>query len=1096
FTAAAAVTLCLSWGQRHDCCPWGLSIRNRMGNEIAKKYEMDEEPSASGGLACLWKIYKAMDKATGNPVSVFVFTKEDLKDVDKALREQVLVILRRELKVLEGMAARKHPSVVRHIESFEETKKLLAFVTERVSCSLADAIGESPVGALPPAAASAARRGFERYEVARGFFGLCEGLQFVHTIRRRLHLNLAPESIFLAPSGQFKLGGFGFSVDLPSTGASSTPCPYFQTGARSGFEGTWRLHPVMAFSSPEATAPAGSSDVSCASDMFSLGTLMYQLCRDDPRTGRLCTADPTPQAHQTFCATLDYPGRVDVSSLFPEVQTLVASLVQLSPTARPLLGNVTINPMFHGKDVTVLKTIDGIPGRNPAEAATFLTSVRPAVSGFPLRVQRDCIMMPLMDACAAEPSGRLWAFALPIVTDVCERLDRREIISSVQAKFGPALKSEPLEALASLVAAIPLFLQKMEVTFFRSDVVPMVCRALQAQGNPQVRESTKKAMDVQEAALKAVADDAFHGAIDGKTRELAILPRVCWLVVRGTAVRVKVNALLCLSKTFHFLVVRAVVDKVLPTLKFCAERDETVAIQLCVLGCYDAIAKRLEKLGPVATHILPACTPMLACKGLNSNQFEMAVGIVQGMLETVIKYRREQIANPSATAIIENRPTHPGGEPDEAEIARQRAIVLGGWKEAPPTSSKPAPAAAASRPLSPVSASFPGSAPAPAPSSSSGGGGFDMADMWSAPPAPSSGSAGAQSGAFSRNLSPVSNSTAMPIAVSGRSGGGGGRGGSKSSGYGSASSAADMFQGLSVSDQSKGPATNGTAGGSSDPFASAGLGGAFGAASTGNAAPAGGGMSWMDGSFGGTGGAANSGSGGGISNLSPEFGGLSGLGGAAPGRAKAATSMGISPPPKPSASFSSRPPASGGGPPAGDPFAAFFDAAVAGGPGGGAANSPQRVASPSLGMMGAASGAPPAFLGGVGAGPASATTGGNGGGGSLEDQLAKTQREIAQLTRELGSPGNGMMVGLAAGGGMTAAMGGGAGGVGWSMPGAPAPAGGMGMPAWPGGGASSQKQPPAAAQQGQQHTNSTDPFAFLGEGGQQGGKGSGFDFFS
>lgn len=75
-------------------------------------------------------------------------------------------------------------------------------------------------------------------------------------------------------------------------------------------------------------------------------------------------------------------------------------------------------------------------------------------------------------------------------------------------------------------------------------------------------EATRKAVDVQEAALKAVSDEAFHGAIDGKTRELAILPRVCWLVVKGSAVRVKVNALLCLSKTFHFFQVRAVVDKV------------------------------------------------------------------------------------------------------------------------------------------------------------------------------------------------------------------------------------------------------------------------------------------------------------------------------------------------------------------------------------------------------------------------------------------------------------------------------------------------------------------------------------------------------
>lgn len=443
--------------------------------QIAKKYDMQEEPAASGGLACLWKIYKATEKVTGNPVSIFVFSKEDLKHVDKALREQVFVILRRELKILQSMSSRKHPSVVQHIESFEESKKLLAFVTERVSCSLADAIGEGST-TLSPEAASAARRGFERYEVARGFFGLCEGLQFVHTIQRRLHLNLAPESIFLAPSGQFKLGGFGFSVDLPSDGSSSTPCPYFQTGARSGFEGMWRLHPVMAFSSPEATAPAGSSDVSCASDMFSLGCLMYQLCRDDLRAGRFITADASPQAHQTFCATLDYPGRVNVSTLYPEVQSLVASLVQASPMARPNLGNVTINPVFHTTEVTVLKTIDSIPGRNPAEAATFLTSIRPAVSGFPLRVQRDCITMPLMDACGADQSGRLWAFALPIITDVCEKLDRREIIASVQAKFGPALQAEPVEALASLVDAIPLFLKKTEVNFFRSDVVPMVCR--------------------------------------------------------------------------------------------------------------------------------------------------------------------------------------------------------------------------------------------------------------------------------------------------------------------------------------------------------------------------------------------------------------------------------------------------------------------------------------------------------------------------------------------------------------------------------------------------------------------------------------------
>lgn len=87
-------------------------------------------------------------------------------------------------------------------------------------------------------------------------------------------------------------------------------------------------------------------------------------------------------------------------------------------------------------------------------------------------------------------------------------------------------------------------------------------RALQAQGDSQSTVSARKAIDVQEAALKAVSNEAFHRVIDGRTRELSILPRVCWLVVKGAAVRVKVNALLCLSKTFHFFQVRAVEDKV------------------------------------------------------------------------------------------------------------------------------------------------------------------------------------------------------------------------------------------------------------------------------------------------------------------------------------------------------------------------------------------------------------------------------------------------------------------------------------------------------------------------------------------------------
>lgn len=39
-----------------------------MGNELAKKYDMPKTHTASGGHECLWKIYQATTKATGEPV--------------------------------------------------------------------------------------------------------------------------------------------------------------------------------------------------------------------------------------------------------------------------------------------------------------------------------------------------------------------------------------------------------------------------------------------------------------------------------------------------------------------------------------------------------------------------------------------------------------------------------------------------------------------------------------------------------------------------------------------------------------------------------------------------------------------------------------------------------------------------------------------------------------------------------------------------------------------------------------------------------------------------------------------------------------------
>jgi hypothetical protein len=102
------------------------------------------------------------------------------------------------------------------LQTFEEARGgSLAFVTERIKCSLANALGDRrgiPAAASRAAAELRELRKLEQYEVSRGVVGVTEALQYVHTISRRVHMNLAPEAIFLAPSGQWKLAGMLLSL--------------------------------------------------------------------------------------------------------------------------------------------------------------------------------------------------------------------------------------------------------------------------------------------------------------------------------------------------------------------------------------------------------------------------------------------------------------------------------------------------------------------------------------------------------------------------------------------------------------------------------------------------------------------------------------------------------------------------------------------------------------------------------------------------------------------------------------------------------------------------------------------------------------------
>jgi SCY1-like protein 2 len=611
-----------------------------MGSELSKSYSVGDHHVASAGCAGLWRIYPGTRRAGGDPVSVWVFDKrEDLKQLqDKAHREVLMDIQRRDLKCLQLM---NHPAMIEVIEAFDDGKgDKIAFVTEPVKCSLAQAL------AVPGR--------LEVYEKARGLYSVAEGLGFLHHIARRMHLNVAPESVVITPGGRWKLAGMGFSLEA-AAGDEQVPCPHFMAaGSRGISDGPWRLHPVLSFSSLEATAPPGSGGVSPRSDLFALGALMFEVLTGASLLGSSDSLD----AHRINASMAQTRMSGSANALPPSALQLMLGLVNAQPLSRPPLQNVISNPIFHQPEVMALRSVDSIPHKPPAEAASILGGIRQQVAAFPSRIQHESVLYNLLSSAKNYQEGRLWGAVLPLVSDVLRLMNSAELSEQgIQSKLIPAMQREEPEALLELMRMMDLVLEKFSSSraFMEEHVVPMVCRALAKEGQSAL----------QEAALKVAGETKFNAAVGPAKIEEDLLPRTCWLVVKSCELSIRVHALMCVAKTFQYLPTSAVITKVIPTLKFATERDSAVAVQLCCLGCYEAIAKSLDKKHHIATSILPSVAPILVNKELNPPQFEMVASKVQALLDMAVTSQR---------AIVE---ANPDGRRDPAPVVESSGSADG-----------------------------------------------------------------------------------------------------------------------------------------------------------------------------------------------------------------------------------------------------------------------------------------------------------------------------------------------------------------------------------------------------------------------------------
>lgn len=580
-----------------------------------------------------------------------VFDKEQpaLKAIKKKDREAAAIVHRNAMANLKGCVLLgcvvhsslltpvrrrlRHPRVLRVIETFEENRKIIAFVSERVVGSLAnifhDFRGFPTEADVPPHLMDAT---VSTFEVAVGLLHVAEALQFCHRDAKRVHLDVAPWSIFVTPAGAWKLAGFGLSLAIPF--GSEIECPYFED-FRAGKLATaasqrdlFPVNPSLRYCAPEVTRAPGQ--VSPASDMFSLGCLAVEmLCRrnEDGTTGALVEVpDENPATHAYRVQNLLPIAGAD---MLPDLlRPAVLGLLAVSPAARPDAAAFLRCEYFDRGPLYTLRSVQGLMEQTREKQAEFLSLLPPLLAPFPASVLRDMVLPVLLEfAKGADIVG----VVVPPLMCVSEKLDNRDFARLVQPTFSRILTSPAMSPTLALhlLRSTTILLEKGDSDFIRDHLAPLVVKCY------PVRDGR-----VSEQALKATP--LIAEKLDRRTLAGVVLPQVLNQLTAAD-LSPRVNGLMCLAELMKYFDKTVIQSTVLPALLSCIRaQPREPGVAMCVVGCYDRAS---TLLGPTlaAIHVAPFLVPLLAEPRLNRSQLDTVAKTVHRMLGAVVEARQKAL---------------------------------------------------------------------------------------------------------------------------------------------------------------------------------------------------------------------------------------------------------------------------------------------------------------------------------------------------------------------------------------------------------------------------------------------------------------------
>ena len=279
-------------------------------------------------------------------------------------------------------------------------------------------------------------RSVSEMEISRGLLNLVEGLQYLHTVQRKLHLNITPESVVITASGNWKFCSFGLSLAAQQGETMQIPSPYFLKNDPNSY--LIRLEPDLRYSALEMTLggynPAGVRYLSPATDVFSLGVLAYEVYRFNiqlaPHSCIIGVVNNNVTHHNPALQAL---ALLDYSYLPPSgpsggVKEILIGMMDLQVRTRMSTSEIGNHPLFATGPLSFLRIVDSLASRDVGAQSSYLLSLPQHMTTVPPRLLERTVLPAVCKMCESSPP--LLVHALHIHVYMTERMAAQRYIGT------------------------------------------------------------------------------------------------------------------------------------------------------------------------------------------------------------------------------------------------------------------------------------------------------------------------------------------------------------------------------------------------------------------------------------------------------------------------------------------------------------------------------------------------------------------------------------------------------------------------------------------------------------------------------------------